>query len=54
MRNVGGHEAVEDEEQALRLAMGKDLDYITTEAIKAYMVLCRNNSLTDLALNVES
>jgi hypothetical protein len=34
MRNVGGHEAVEDEEQALRLAMGKDLDYITTEAIK--------------------
>ena len=57
MRNGGGHEAVEDEEQAFCLAfraMGKDLDNITTEAIKAYMVLCRNSSLSDMALNVES
>ena len=48
MRNGGGHEAVEDEEQAFCLAfraMGKDLDNITTEAIKAYMVLCRNSAL---------
>ena len=34
-------------------AMGKDLDNITTEAIKAYMVLCRNSSLLDLALSLE-
>ena len=56
MRNGGGHEAVEDEKQAFCLAfrvMGKDLDNITTEAIKAYMVLCRNSSLPDLALNLE-
>ena len=56
MRNGGGHEAVEDEEQAFCLAfraMGKELDNITTEAIKAYMVLCRNSSLPDLALNLE-
>ena len=56
MRDGGGHEAVEDEEQAFCLAfraMGKDLDNITTEAIKAYMVLCRNSSLPDLALNLE-
>ena len=48
---------MEDEEQAFCLAfraMGKDLDNITTEAIKAYMVLCRNSSLPDLALNLES
>lgn len=40
MRNRDGHEAVEDEEQALYLAfraMGKDLDNITTRAIKTYM-----------------
>ena len=51
MRNGGGHEAVEDEEQAFCLAfkaMGKNLNDITTEAIKAYMVLCRNCSLQDL------
>lgn len=45
MRNWGGHEAVEDEEQAFCLAfraMGKDLDNITTEAIKIYMALCRD------------
>ena len=50
VRNGGGHEAVEDEEQAFCLAfraMGKDLDNVTVEAIKAYMVLCRNNSLPD-------
>jgi hypothetical protein len=48
---------VEYEEQAFCLAfgaIGKDLDNITTEAIKVYMVLCRNSSLTGLALNVES
>jgi hypothetical protein len=48
MRNGGGHEAVEDEEQAFCLAfkaMGKNLNDITTEAIEAYMVLCRNSSL---------
>lgn len=59
MRNGGGggHEAVEVEEQAFCLAfrtMGKDLDNITREAIKAYMVLCRHSSLPDLALNLES
>jgi hypothetical protein len=51
-----GHEAMVDEEQALHLAfraMGKDLDNITTEAIKAYIFFCRNSSLPDLALNVE-
>jgi hypothetical protein len=48
MRNGGSYEAVEDEEQTLHLAfrtMGKDLDNITTEAIKAYTVHCRNSSL---------
>ena len=57
MRNGDDHEVLEDEEQAFCLAfgdMGKDLDNITTEAIKAYMVLCRNSSLPDLALNLES
>jgi hypothetical protein len=45
MRNGDDHEVLEDEEQAFCLAfgdMGKDLDNITTRAIKAYMVLCRN------------
>ena len=48
MRTGDTHGAVEDEEQAFCLAfraMGKDLDNITTEAIKAYMVLCRNSAL---------
>ena len=57
VRNGDSHEAVEYKEQAFCLAfraMGKDLDNITTEAIKAYMVLCRNSSLPDLALNMES
>ena len=43
MRNGDGQEVMEGEEQALHLAfraMGKDLDNITTEAIKAYVVLC--------------
>lgn len=35
-------------------AMGKGLNNITTETIKAYLVLCRNSSLWDLALNLES
>ena len=30
-----------------------DLDNITTEATEAYMDLCRNCSLQDLALNLE-
>ena len=41
MRDRGGHAAVEGEEQAFR-AVGKDPDNRTTEAIKTYMVLCRN------------
>lgn len=57
MSNGGGHEAVEEEEQtfcsAFR-AMEKNLDdNITMEAIKVYMVLCRNYSLQVLALNLE-
>jgi hypothetical protein len=44
MRNGGGHEAVEDEEQSFQWAKRKDL---------AYMVLCRNSSLLHLALNLE-
>jgi hypothetical protein len=51
IRNDHGHEAVENEEQAFCLAfraMGKVLDNIITETIKAYMVLCRNSSLPDL------
>jgi hypothetical protein len=42
VRNGGGHEAVEDEEQVFCLvfrAMGKNRDNITTEVIKAYTVL---------------
>lgn len=46
LRNNGdGHEAMGDKEQAFHLAfraMGKDLDNITIETIKAYIVLCRN------------
>ena len=56
MRNGDGHEVMEGEEQALHLAfraMGKDLDNITTEAIKAYMVLCRNCSVLGSALNLQ-
>lgn len=56
MKKRGSHEVSKDKEQAFRLAfrvMGRDLDNITTEAIKAYMVLCRNNSLPDLAWNLE-
>ena len=56
VRNGGVHEAMGDEDQAFRLAfrdLGKDLDNITTEAKKTYMVLCRDGSLPDLALNLE-
>jgi hypothetical protein len=58
IRNGGGHghKAVEDEEQAFCLtfrAMGKDLDSITTKTIKTYMVLCRNSSFPNLALDLE-
>ena len=48
MRNGDDHEAVDDEEQAFHLvfrAMRIDLDNLTTKAIKAYTVLCRNFSL---------
>jgi len=57
IRNEHGHETVEDEDEAFCLAfraMGKDLDNITTEAIKTYMVFCRKSLLPDLALNLES
>ena len=57
LRNRDGHEAVEDEEQALYLAfraVRRDLDNITTHPITANMVLYKNNSLLDLALNLES
>ena len=57
MRNGDTHGAVEDEEQAFCLAfraMGKDLDNITTEAMKLCTVLYRNSSLPDLAWNLES
>jgi hypothetical protein len=57
MRNGDDLEAVEDKEQTYCLAfgaMGKDLDNIITEAIKAYMAFCRNSSLPDLSLNLES
>jgi hypothetical protein len=47
MRTGGGHEAVEDKKQTFHLAL-KDLDNVTTEAIKVYMVLCRNCFLQDL------
>lgn len=57
MSNGGGHEAVEEEEQTFHSAfraMEKNLDdNITMEAIKVYMVLCRNYSLQVLALNLE-
>ena len=56
VRNGGGHEAVEDEEQVFCLAlraMGKDGDNITTIDTKAFMVLCRNGSLSDLTLSLE-
>lgn len=55
MRSGGGREAVEDEQQAFYLTvrtMGKDLGNITTEAMSAYTVLCRNCSLLDSALNL--
>jgi hypothetical protein len=58
MRDGSRHEALKDEEQAFCLAfraMGKDQDNVlTTESIKAYMGLCINSSLPDLALNLES
>jgi hypothetical protein len=46
MRNGDDHEAVDDEEQAFHLvfrAMRIDLDNLTTKAIKAYTVFCRNS-----------
>ena len=54
MRSEDGHETVEDKEQAFHLAfraMGKHLDSIIAEAIKAYMVLCGNSALPDLHLH---
>ena len=56
MKNGGDHEAMEDEEQTVLLAlrvMRKDLHNITTETIKTYTILCRNCSLQDLVLNLE-
>lgn len=49
--------AVEDEEKDFNLAfrsMGKDLGSITIRAIRINMVLHRNSSLLDLALNLGS
>lgn len=56
MRNRGGYKTVEEEEKILCLAfrdMGKDLDNITAELIKAYMDFCGNSLLPDLAFNLE-
>ena len=57
MRNRDGHEAVENKEQAFYMSfrpMGKDLDDITTKAIKAYMVFCKNSLLPDVFSNLGS
>jgi uncharacterized metal-binding protein len=56
MRNEGDHKAIGDKEQAFCLAfraMGNVLGNIIKEAIKAYVVLCRNCSLQDMTLNLE-
>ena len=50
-------EAVEDNEKDFCLAfraIGKDLDKVTTKAIEANMLLCKNSSLSDLALKLET
>jgi hypothetical protein len=52
MRIGGSHEAGEDKNQTFRLAfmaMGNNLDNITTRVIKVYMFLSRNSSLSALA-----
>jgi len=49
MRNRVVHEAIEDEEQVFR-AIGKNLDNITPEAIKPYMVLCKKKFITRFGL----
>ena len=57
MRNGFGLEAVEDKEKNFCLAfwaIEKDLDKVTTKAIEANMLLCRNSSLSDLALKMET
>jgi hypothetical protein len=56
LRNESDHESVGVKKQAFYLvfmAMRKNLDNITTEAIKASMALCRNYSLQDLSLNLK-
>lgn len=56
MKTGGDHKTIEDEEQTFLLAlrdMGKYLHNITTEAIKAYAMLCRNCSLQGLVLNLK-
>lgn len=53
---TGGAPEAREEDGAFHLAYratGKDLDNVTTEAIKAYMALRRNSSLPDLALTLE-
>jgi hypothetical protein len=57
MSNGVGREAVEDKEKDFCLAfraIGKDLDKVTTKAIEANMLLCKNSSLSDLALKLET
>ena len=57
MRNGGVHEAVEDEEQALCLALGvlgKGLDNEIIRAIRSLLDPFGNISLLDLVLNLES
>ena len=57
MHISGMSEAVEDKEKDFCLAfraIGKDLDKVTTKAIEANMLLCKNSSLSDLALKLET
>ena len=57
MSNGVGRQAVEDKEKDFCLAfraIGKDLDKVTTKAIEANMLLCKNSSLLDLGLKFET
>ena len=57
MSNGVGREAVEDKEKDFFLAfraIGKDLEKVTPKALEANMLLCKNRSLSDLALKLET
>ena len=57
MNNGVGREAVEYKEKDFCLpfwAIGKDLEKVTTKVIEANMLLCRNSSLSDTALKMET